>query len=138
MLSREQALRIAVAEAQRRGLHQPPGGIFHFAPTGVYGVGFFMPCEEHGGPGLGIPWIYVDDHDGSLISVAEPGRGSAADIFLQIQFPLHSGRIIGLPGRILVSLLGLCVAVVSVTGVLIWARKRRARLAQANGLARQR
>lgn len=138
MLSREQVLSIAVAEAQRRGLHQPPGGIFHFSPTGVYGVGFFMPGEEHGGPGLGIPWIYVDDHDGSLISVTEPGHGSAADIFMQLQFPLHSGRIIGLPGRILVSLLGICVAVVSVTGVLIWARKRRARLAQANGLALQR
>ncbi len=37
----------------------------------------------------------------------------------------HSGRILGLPGRILISLMGLVVAILSVTGVVIWARKRR-------------
>lgn len=48
---------------------------------------------------------------------------------MQLQFPLHSGRILGLPGRILVSLLGLAVATLSVTGVLIWLRKRAGRVA---------
>jgi uncharacterized iron-regulated membrane protein len=46
---------------------------------------------------------------------------------MQVQFPLHSGRIIGIPGRILVSLLGLAVAMLSLTGVVIWAKKRRSR-----------
>lgn len=58
-----------------------------------------------------------------------PWKGTAADIFVQAQFPLHSGRILGLPGRILVSVMGLVVAALSVTGVVIWYRKRRARLA---------
>lgn len=40
---------------------------------------------------------------------------------------MHSGRILGLPGRILISLMGLAVALLSVTGVVIWARKRRSR-----------
>ena len=56
-----------------------------------------------------------------------PGTGSAGDIFLQSQFPLHSGRIIGLPGRILISAMGLMVAMLSATGLIIWLRKRRAR-----------
>ena len=47
---------------------------------------------------------------------------------MQAQFPLHSGRILGLPGRILISTMGLVVAALSVTGVVIWYRKRRARL----------
>ena len=47
---------------------------------------------------------------------------------MQAQFPLHSGRILGLPGRILVSLLGLAVAMLSLTGVVIWMRKRRSRV----------
>jgi uncharacterized iron-regulated membrane protein len=47
---------------------------------------------------------------------------------VQAQFPLHSGRIVGLPGRILISIMGLVVAALSVTGVVIWWRKRRARL----------
>jgi uncharacterized iron-regulated membrane protein len=42
---------------------------------------------------------------------------------------VHSGRIFGLPGRILISAMGLGVAMLSVTGVVIWLRKRRARLA---------
>ena len=53
-----------------------------------------------------------------------PGEGSAGDIFMQAQFPLHSGRIVGLPGRIFVSLMGLLVAMLSVTGVIIWQKKR--------------
>ncbi len=138
VLTREQVVTLATKEASRRGWQTPMGGLYHFPPAGVYGVGFFVPGQEHGDVGLGNVWIYIDDHDGSMINVTEPGSGTVGDIFMQLQFPLHSGRIIGLPGRILVSLLGICVAVVSVTGVLIWARKRRARLAQANGLARQR
>jgi outer membrane receptor for ferric coprogen and ferric-rhodotorulic acid len=39
---------------------------------------------------------------------------------------LHSGRIIGIPGHILISIIGLTVAMFSVTGVVIWLRKKRA------------
>ena len=56
-----------------------------------------------------------------------PGRGSAGDIFMQAQFPLHSGRIVGLPGRILMSAVGIAVAMLSATGLMIWFRKRAAR-----------
>lgn len=67
-----------------------------------------------------------------MLHVQIPGTGTAADTFVQLQFPLHSGQIIGLPGRILISLTGLVVAVLSVTGVLIWARKcKSARAAKA-------
>lgn len=137
VLTREQAVTLVAKEASRRGWQTPMGGIFHFPPAGIYGVGFFAAGQEHGDAGLGNVWIYIDDHDGSLINVTEPGSGTAGDIFMQLQFPLHSGRIIGLPGRILVSLLGLGVALLSVTGVLIWARKRRARLAQSEGAGKQ-
>jgi uncharacterized iron-regulated membrane protein len=41
---------------------------------------------------------------------------------------LHSGRLLGMPGRILMSFMGVMVAMLSVTGMVIWARKRRARL----------
>ena len=57
-----------------------------------------------------------------------PGEGSAGDIFMQAMFPLHSGRILGVGGRVLMSLMGLAVATFSITGVLLWARKRKARL----------
>jgi uncharacterized iron-regulated membrane protein len=95
------------------------------------GVGFFEPGNDHGDGGLGNPWLYFDSQDGRLLFEEIPGTGTAGDIFMQAQFPLHSGRIIGLPGRILMSFMGLVVAMLSVTGVVIWARKRRARLSRA-------
>ena len=78
-------------------------------------------------------WRHYEGSDGRFAGASVPGEGSAGDIFMQAQFPLHSGRIAGLPGRILVSLLGLAIAGFSVTGIVIWARKRKARLlAQEN------
>ena len=56
-----------------------------------------------------------------------PWEGTAADIFLQLQFPLHSGRIAGIPGRIVLSFLGVVVAMLSLTGIVIWLKKRAAR-----------
>lgn len=127
-IDRREAIAIAAAEARRLGWQAPPGGLFHSAEFGVYGVGFYAPGEDHGDAGLGNPWIYVDSRSGELAGAHVPGTGSAGDIFLQAQFPLHSGRIIGLPGRILVSLLGLAVAGLSLTGLVIWAKKRRSRV----------
>jgi len=46
---------------------------------------------------------------------------------VQAQFPAHPGRIIGLPGRVLISVMGLVVAALSVASLVIWARKRGAR-----------
>jgi len=66
-----------------------------------------------------------------------PWKGTAADIFVQMQFPLHSGRILGLPGRILISVMGVVVAMLSVTGVYVWLKKRRARSKYASQSASQ-
>jgi uncharacterized iron-regulated membrane protein len=81
----------------------------------------------HGDGGLGNPWLYFDAASGSFVSAQIPGTGSAGDIFMQAQFPLHSGRILGFTGRVMMSVFGVFIALVSVTGVLIYARKRRAR-----------
>jgi len=124
-ISREQVLTLAIAEARARGWTAPAGGIFYSPLYDVYGVGFYRPGEDHGDGGLGNPWLYFDGRTGAPAGALTPGQGSAGDIFLAAQFPLHSGRILGLPGRILVSLLGLAVATLSATGVVIWARKRR-------------
>jgi uncharacterized iron-regulated membrane protein len=93
----------------------------------VYGVSFYCPGDDHGAAGVGPSTLYYDSNDGSLIGNWLPWQGTAADIFVQAQFPLHSGRILGVPGRILVSIMGLVVATLSVTGVVIWWRKRAAR-----------
>ncbi len=126
-ISRENILDIARAEAKQRGWSAPAGAVFYSPAFGLYGVGFFEAGNDHGDGGLGNPWLYFDGKDGSPAGENIPGTGSAGDIFMQAQFPLHSGRILGLPGRILVSLMGAVVAMLSITGIVIWLRKRQSR-----------
>ncbi|MFC5473521.1 PepSY-associated TM helix domain-containing protein [Paraherbaspirillum soli] len=130
-ISREQVMQLASTEAHSRGWTLPAGGVFYSSAFGLYGVGFFEPGNDHGDIGLGNAWLYFDAASGHPAGAKIPGTGSAGDLFMQAQFPLHSGRILGLPGRILISVMGLLVALLSVTGVLIWLKKRRARVRAA-------
>lgn len=117
----------ASREATRRGWPAPAGSAFYASSFGIYGVAFHAPGGDHGGSGVGPPYLYYDGIDGRLLGDRQPWQGTAADIFVQAQFPLHSGRILGLPGRILISAMGLVVAALSITGIVIWLRKQRAK-----------
>lgn len=120
----------AEAEARRRGWTTPLGGVFYNQRGGFYNVSFFDHATHDSSDGMGLSNLYMDGRDGRVISSNRPWHGTAADVFAQLQLPLHGGRILGLPGRILMSLMGLAVAGLSVTGIVIWWRKRRARLLQ--------
>lgn len=132
---RQRVVELARADAQRRGIQAPAGALFHAPRRHLYGVGFFEPGADRGDGGLGNPWLYYDDRTGAPRGAELPGTGSAGDLFMELQFPLHSGRILGVPGRILITILGLGVAMLSVTGIVIWVRKRRAQPQTAPRLA---
>lgn len=106
---------------------EPVGSVFYAQHYGIYGVQFFDAGADHGRAGAGHRRVYLSGSDGRWLGHKEPWRGSAADLFVQAQFPLHSGRILGLPGRIAISVMGLVVAALSVTGVVVWWRKRPSR-----------
>lgn len=125
----DEVLELARDEGARRGWPEPVGSLFYAPRYGIYGAMFFHPGDDHGTAGVGPARLYFDGTDGRLLGDRQPWKGTAADIFVQAQFPLHSGRILGLPGRILISVMGLVVAALSVTGVVIWYRKHRARTA---------
>jgi uncharacterized iron-regulated membrane protein len=112
-------------EAVKRGWREPVGSVQYNQGFGIYGVQFYHPEEGHGAGGVGHKRLYYDGQDGSYLGDREPWKGTAADIFLQAQFPLHSGRILGFPGRILISAMGLVVAMLSITGIVIWWRKHK-------------
>ena len=100
---------------------------------GFYNVSFFNPGGDHDQGGMGLSNLYLDANTGAVLSENQPWKGTVADVFVQLQFPLHSGRILGMPGRIMMSLMGLLVAMLSVTGIVIWAKKRRARSLSQRG-----
>ena len=125
-----QAVKVATAEAVRRGYEYPPSGIYYGGDFAFYNVSFFDPADESGAMGMGLSNMYIDAKDASVLGEYRPWKGTAADVFVQLQLPLHSGRLLGMPGRILMSFMGVMVAMLSVTGIVIWARKRRSRLLQ--------
>lgn len=118
---------IAADEAETRGWQAPLGSLWYAEEFGLYRAEFFSAEDAHGTGGVGHKALYFDGISGDYLGDFIPWEGTAADIFVQAQFPLHSGRILGLPGRILISVMGVVVALLSVTGVLIWWRKLAAR-----------
>jgi uncharacterized iron-regulated membrane protein len=137
-LSRERIVELAAKTGKDLQVAAPPGGLYYAQFLHTYGVGFYTPGNDHGDIGLGNPWMYWDAVTGKRLAAQIPGKGTAGDIFMQVQFPLHSGRILGLGGRILISAVGVAVAALSVTGLLIWLKKLngRRRSTQNANLAR--
>ncbi|NPT45779.1 PepSY domain-containing protein [Paraburkholderia sp. 1N] len=132
VLSRERIVELAEQAGRAQNLKVPPGGVYYAEFLHAYGVGFYATGNDHGDLGLGNPWMYWDAATGKPLGAQIPGKGTAGDIFMQVQFPLHSGRILGLGGRILISAMGIAVAVLSATGLLIWLKKLNARRRSAH------
>ncbi len=118
----------AIAKAEGDGAilgrHLLPSRARLLPNYGVYLVSF-TPDGADDAPGLGATRIFIDDSDGSVVARYVPGVGSSGDVFLQMQFPVHSGEVAGLPGRAVICVMGLVVATLSISGVLLWWRKRR-------------
>jgi uncharacterized iron-regulated membrane protein len=131
LVGRADIVERARAEGLRRAWPDPPGFLTYRPAFDLYGVDFYVPGTSH--PGLGPPRLYFDGATGALAGQRVPGEGTSGDLFMRLQFPLHSGRIAGVPGRILVTVLGLAVAVLSVTGVVIWWGRRTARTTSTAG-----
>jgi len=117
----------AKEEAPGLGITEEASMFWHPGGYGAILVGF---GEDHG-TGLGASWLAFDHRSGELLLAQIPGSGTPGDTFIEAQFPLHSGQIIGLPGRIFICVMGIVVAGLSVTGVIIWARKRSPRRKRA-------
>ncbi len=132
-------LDMAEKEAARRGWTLPATEIFYSEGIGLYGVGF----GDENDP-FNNPWLYFDGKTGAYSGDVVPGTGTAGDIFIQLQYPIHGGRIAGLFRRIVIAVTGVLIAVLSVTGVVVWwvkfsgrrARARKATLAAGAGAAR--
>lgn len=125
-LNFEETAAIARAEAVRLGWNEPAATASYDQEENTYNIYFFEPGEGLGNADIGGKTIYVGG-EGRVLGHRTRWEGDLGDVYLKLQFPIHSMRILGLPGRILISLLGMLVAGLSITGVVIWARKRRFR-----------
>lgn len=124
------ALDAATRAARARGWQDDAGQIYYSPHYGIFGVGF----GDHDDP-MRERWLFLSGDTAEPIGEVVPWAGTAGDIFVQLQFPIHSGRILGLPGRILIAVMGVVIAGLSVTGVYIWWKKRVGRVARGRKAA---
>ncbi|GAB4354935.1 MAG: PepSY domain-containing protein [Kiloniellaceae bacterium] len=122
----------AESAARDHDLDMPVYGLYYNTLYNFYAAGY----GSHDGEPLGSPWFFFDGGDGRLLRADIPGRGTAGEIFEQLQLPIHGGRIAGLAGRIVICVLGLGIFMLSVTGIVIWWKKRGARRVRAERTGR--
>jgi uncharacterized iron-regulated membrane protein len=131
LMDRRQAIAIGMRElrtiAARRGFAvERPTMLGYDAGSGVYILYARTSLDSVKEGGRTMLWL--DATDGRPLHWEDPIGKTRADRISAWLVMLHMADVFGLPYRIFVSGLGLAVTLLSVTGVLIWLRKRSARL----------
>jgi len=112
---------MAAVEPDRTKIHS----LRTFPWAGVYAVRTFDARDVDN---QGRLWHYVSMADGSIVGRRHDAGSTGGDLFMALQYPLHSGQIAGGAGRIIVTLAGVATAALCITGwLLVWRRRRRRR-----------
>lgn len=83
--------------------------------------------ERHGNSELTL-----DAMTGKQLSLYIPNNIKTGDIINNWLFTLHMGHLWGLPMQVFICLMGLVITMLSITGVVIWLKKRKAKLIALN------
>ncbi len=119
---------VGFAAAARAAVEAIPGSRFvgTTMPTpedASYHAWVRAPGELYRG-GYGGSLVIVDANDGSVRGAWPATDAKAGYAFVGSFYPLHTGESAGLFGRVLVMALGLWLAVITVLGVWLWAKRR--------------
>ncbi|WP_020483784.1 PepSY-associated TM helix domain-containing protein [Methylomonas sp. MK1] len=108
-------------ESQQGFRYNPAKGFY------VYNVRSSADVEEK----HGSTRMVIDASSGAQKLLILPTGQYAGNTVTSWLAALHMGDVFGMPYRIFVCVLGLAIVMLSVTGVVIWLKKRRARLHKA-------
>jgi len=102
--------------------------LWHVPSAGVYVYGFTTRADipDAGGGSR----VIFDSNSGRLMATTLARNAPAANRFTDWIVALHMARVFGPVWQMMVSLIGALVAMLSVTGLLIWHKRRAARLAR--------
>lgn len=117
----------AAALATARGVFPDAGFVRLTLPTPdapVYTVRLRQPGEARAWSG--VTSVTLDPATGRVLDAYDPLTAPRANRLADAAFSAHNGELLRLPGRILIFLSGLALPTLWVTGLLAWARKRRA------------
>lgn len=126
--------RLAAELAKERGFRiVAPLGLSYSPMGGVYSYQIRTDRDVfERSPKGGSTVIAFDGNDGSLVRLHMPTGEHAGNTVESWLYALHMTRVLGRPFQIFVCALGLFVTLLSVTGVYIWWKKRRARKLSTN------
>ena len=110
----------------RQTLDFEPWYISYLPRLGVYRVAFKEPGFRAQMLRVRYEQVFMDAHSGQAAALFGYDSGTGADKFLVWQYPLHSGKVLGLGGRIAVALGGLLLVLIAVAGLMQWSLRRRA------------
>ena len=121
----EPAIRVAQAQFPRKAIRdvRMPG------PTRV-AVFLFAPERNS----MAVDRVVIDTRGPSLVSVRNAFDDHETWV---IALPLHNGQALGLPGQLIIFLIGLSLAALASSGPIMWVQARRARRATSRAPARQ-
>jgi uncharacterized iron-regulated membrane protein len=133
-IDRQQALALGMRELRTIGARRgftvgAPAMLGYDAGSGTYTLyaRTSLDAVDEGGRTM----LWIDATSGRPLHWDDPVGATGADRLSTWLQMLHMAEVFGLPYRIFVSVLGIAVTMLSVTGVLIWLRKRSARLAMS-------
>ncbi|MGZ0080206.1 PepSY-associated TM helix domain-containing protein [Methylomonas sp. YC3] len=119
-----------IAQAELNRLEQTQA-VRTLAPSGfwinrakgfyVYAVKSTADIQDHGGQTR----VVIDTNSGVVKQMLLPTGQYSGNTLTSWLLALHTANIWGLPYKIFVCVLGLAIVMLSVTGVLIWLKKRR-------------
>lgn len=121
------AIERARAYLSPQARHMKPAyiGLMPGAP-GIYRVRFADADRGDANWHFRYETLYIDGASGGLAFSSGHHLGTSGDKFLLWQYPMHSGQLFGFWGRVFIGIVGLIVALLSITGVILWLKKRRA------------
>lgn len=110
----------AIAAARIKAGGGAPAAVAAYPDQGIYWFHFYDKRDLDEFPGR---WITVDMATGDVVQDRHITQGSSGDTFMAWQLPLHSGKVFGWPGRIIIFLTGVMLCGMIITGLTIWRRK---------------
>jgi uncharacterized iron-regulated membrane protein len=87
-----------------------------------YHVWIRAPGELYRSYGASV--VVIDANDASVREIWSASEATTSKAFLNALYPVHTGEAAGLAGRILAIAIGAWLVVVTVTGCLLWLRRR--------------
>ncbi|WP_231890268.1 PepSY-associated TM helix domain-containing protein [Methylomonas methanica] len=124
--AQEIAERLLTEQAQLHGFTvEQPVALYLNRALGfyVYWVRSSLDIQDKGGGTV----IAIDANTGEFKGLHLPTGQYSGKTVSQWLFMLHMANVFGLPYRIFVCVLGLAIVMLSVTGIIIWLRKRNVR-----------